>query len=45
MTLITCAQEIIQQPEIGDPITTFAGAELLWSHGACHIIYNPNNIG
>ncbi len=42
--LITCAQEIIHQPEMGEPITTFAGSGLLWSHGAGHIIYNPNNM-
>jgi hydroxyacylglutathione hydrolase len=42
--LAACAQEIIRQPGIGEPTTTFAGEGLLWVHGSGKIIYNPENV-
>lgn len=42
--LILCAQEIIQNPGIGEVTKTFAGQGLLWIHGKGQIIYDPDKV-
>jgi hydroxyacylglutathione hydrolase len=42
--LIHCAQQIIQDPGVGEPTTTFAGHGLQVGYGRVTIIYNPENV-
>ena len=42
--LILCAQDIIQNPGIGDETKTFAGQGLLWIHGKGQIIYDLKKV-
>jgi glyoxylase-like metal-dependent hydrolase (beta-lactamase superfamily II) len=42
--LITCSEEIIHQPGIGEFTQTFAGEGLLWRYGKVSIIYDPENV-
>lgn len=43
--LITCSQEILESPGIGEHTKTFAGEGFLWKHGLGTVIYDPANIG
>lgn len=42
--LIACADEILEDPERGEPTRTFAGEGLLWVHGKSQIIYDPKKV-
>jgi hydroxyacylglutathione hydrolase len=42
--LIACAEEILDEPGIGEPTRTFAGEGFLWKHGSGIIIYDPNRL-
>jgi len=42
--LITCAEQILASPGIGEREVTFAGEGLLWRHGQASILYNPDKI-
>lgn len=42
--LILCAQDILQNPGIGEETKTFAGQGLLWMHGDGKIIYDLKKV-
>ena len=42
--LILCAQEILQNPGIGEATKTFAGEGNLWIYGDAQIIYDVNKV-
>jgi glyoxylase-like metal-dependent hydrolase (beta-lactamase superfamily II) len=42
--LLACATEILSRPGIGEPVRTFAGQGLMWSHGSAQIIYAPDRV-